>query len=901
MKLNTRLSAIAAIVSSHLLVMPGVTQAQEQQQQADNQEVELIMVTGSFVRRSENFESPSPLAVIDSVAIDAIGAKNIADITQTLTINTGSQNNPDAFTQNATAGTSNINLRGLGVASTLVLLNNRRQVVNAQPTNDGLNFVDTSSLVPMIAINRMEVVKDGASALYGSDAVAGVVNFITKRNYDGAMLSFDYQDGAHGDNKEYVIQGLWGADSDNGNVMAAISYTNRSPLFISDRRLSRPQDDTSALGNPASYFLTIPGVGTLPIIDPYGCEEFGGYPDLRAPSGTIPGLEIGLCGFDFGPYYSYVADESRTNIYAQATYQVTDEMTWTTEFGYARNRAERGGAPSFPILTSPIVPADHPQNPFGAPVAFFGRAEGNGFEGDPANTESDTFRFNTALQGELENGFWEVSYTRAVNDFLFKVPDVLNTEFQLALNGLGGSQCNPLSGVPGEGNCEYFNPFATSYTTAPNSQYVIDSFTGEEMIDSRADLEVFEGFASFETFDMDGGSASVALGLQYREEKLSQDYDALANQDSFTFVIGNPDFEGSIDVWAAFGELALPVTEDLDVQIALRYEDYGGVVGSTFDPKLAFSYRASEQLSLRGSISTSFRAPTVYLRDGGGTTLQQLIDPVQAAQAFVAVRTTGNEDLTPEESTAYNLGVSFEPVDDLSIELDYWNFEFKDLIIQENAQAVLNSDPTNPDRVIRAGDPLTGPLLQINNTYVNANSLETSGIDFVSSYRIETDDAGTFTPTINATYITKYELADPQSDEIIDGAGRRNFNNIGVSSPELRLNLGLNWSSGAHAANVFVRYISSYDDDQNCSDGTLPASGVCSSGYYEVDSHVTVDAQYNLDLGEMFDTDMSYVLSLGGINLTDEEPPQLFTNSGFDSKVHDPRGRQIYARLAIEF
>lgn len=899
MKLKTRLSAIAAVVSSQLLVMPHLAIAQEQQPKEE--QVELIMVTGSFVRRSENFESPSPLAVIDSVSIDSIGAKNIADITQTLTINTGSQNNPDAFTQNATAGTSNINLRGLGVASTLVLLNNRRQVVNAQPTNDGLNFVDTSSLVPMIAINRMEVVKDGASALYGSDAVAGVVNFITKRNYDGAMMSFDYQDGAHGDNKEYVVQGLWGADSDKGNVMAAVSYTNRSPLFISDRRLSRPQDDTSALGNPASYFLTIPGVGTLPIIDPYGCEEFGGYPDLRAPSGTIPGLEIGLCGFDFGPYYSYVADESRTNIYAQSTYQVSDELTWTTEFGYARNRAERGGAPSFPILTSPIVPADHPQNPFGAPVAYFGRAEGNGAKGDPANTESDTFRFNTALQGELENGFWEISYTRAVNDFLFTVPDVLNTEFQLALNGLGGGKCNPLTGTPGEGDCEYFNPFATSFTTAPNSQYVVDSFTGQEIIDSKSDLEVFEGFASFEAFDMDGGAASIALGLQYREESLSQDYDSLANQDAFTFVIGNPDFEGSLDVWAAFGELALPVSEDLDIQIALRYEDYGGVVGSTLDPKLAFSYRASENLSLRGSISTSFRAPTVFLRDGGGTTLQQLIDPVQQAQAFVAVRTTGNENLTPEESTAYNLGFSFEPVDDLSIEVDYWNFEFKDLIIQENAQAVLNADPTDPDRIVRAGDPLTGPLLQINNTYVNANSLKTSGLDFVSSYRIDTDGAGTFTPSITATYITKYELADPQSDNIIDGAGRRNFSNIGVSSPELRMNLGLNWSSGMHGANIFVRYISGYDDDQNCSDGTLPASGVCASGYYEVDSHVTVDAQYKVNLGEMFETDMSYVLSIGGINLTDEEPPQLFTNSGFDSKVHDPRGRQIYARLAIEF
>ena len=900
MNLKTRKTAVAALVSAALLCSPLSALAQESQdsEKKEAKDVELILVTGSFVRRSENFESPSPLAVVDSVAIDAIGAKNIADITQTLTINTGAENNPDAFTQNATAGTSNINLRGLGVASTLILLNNKRQVVNAQPTNEGLNFVDTSSLVPMIAIDRMEVVKDGASALYGSDAVAGVVNFITKRNYDGVMVSADYQDGAHGNNKEYILQGLWGASGDNGNVMAAISYTNRSPLFLSDRRLSRPEDDTSSLGNPASYFLNIPGMGALPIIDPYGCEEYGGSPNLLAPSGTIPGLDIGFCGFDFGKFYSYVADESRVNTYVSANYEFENDITWTAEFGMARNRAERGGAPSFPILTSPIVPDYHPQNPFGQPVAFFGRAEGNGFEGDPANTESDTFRFSTNLQGVTDSGFWEISYTRAVNDFVFSVPDVLNTEFQLALYGLGGSNCDPVAGTPGEGNCEFFNPFATSYTSSPNSDYVVDSFTGKQVIDSKADLEVIEAFTSFDVFEVGGGYAALALGVQYRENQLSQDYDELSNQDSFTFVIGNPDIDGSQDVWAAFGELALPLTDDLDVQVALRYEDYGGNIGSTVDPKLAVSYRASDTLSFRGSISTSFRAPTVFLAQGGATSLQQILDPVQGAVTFVAVRTSGNEELKPEESTAYNLGISFEPFRDLSLELDYWNFAFEDLIIQENAQAVLNADPTDPDRIVRAGDPLTGPLLQINNTYVNASELETSGLDFVASYKLETE-AGSFTPSLNATYITKYDLKDPQAGNI-DGAGRRNFNNIGVSSPELRVNLGLAWQHDIHAANLFVRYISSYDDDQNCSDGTANLTG-CADGFYEIDSHVTVDAQYNIDLGALFETSQSYVLSLGGINLFDEDPPQLFTNSGFDSKVHDPRGRQIYARLAIEF
>ena len=791
MKMKTKLTALAVAISAQLIPFGNIAIAQEESAEKE-QEVELIMVTGSFVRRSENFESPSPLAVLDAGDIDSIGAKSIADITQTLTINTGAENTPDAFTQNATAGTSNINLRGLGVASTLILLNNKRQVVNAQNNNGGVNFVDTSSLVPMIAIDRMEVVKDGASALYGSDAVAGVVNFITKTDYEGAQVSLDYQDGAHGDNKEYNLQGLWGAVGDDSSILAAISYTNRSPLFTRDRRISRPVDDASSLGNPGSYFI-----GATPFIDPTGCAEYGGLPTLLAPPGTVPGLDVGLCRFDFGNGFSFVPDESRVTTYVKATKQLTENIEWTTEITSARNRTERGGSPSFPILTFPTVPANHPNNVFGQDVSYFGRevgndANGNALPGDPANTESDTFRFMTMVQGELEDGFWEVSYTAARNDFLFTGNDTLAQEFQNALRGFGGQGCDPIAGVAGEGACEYFNPFATQFTSSPNSQNVIDSFTGRQSIDSESNLEVAEAFLSTELFEMDGGVAGIAVGVQYRYQDLFQDHDSQSNQDKFAFVIGNPDIGGEQDVVAVFGELALPVSDDIDIQIALRYEDYGGSIGDTIDPKLAVSWRATDDFSLRASVSTSFRAPSIFQRDGGGTGLNQVSDPITGGTFFAAVRSSGNEDLVPEESTAFNVGFSFEPVDDLSIEVDYWSFDFTNLITQESFQAILNAEPQNPDRVVRVGDPLNGPIIRINTTYVNANSLETSGLDLVANYKIDTD-MGTFTPNLSATYILAYDLVDPQAGQI-DGVGSRNYNNIGTSTPELKANFGLNWT-----------------------------------------------------------------------------------------------------------
>ena len=884
MKIKTKLTALAVAISAQLIPLANIAIAQDVSADKD-QEVELIMVTGSFVRRSENFESPSPLAVLDAGDIESIGAKSIADITQTLTINTGAENTPDAFTQNATAGTSNINLRGLGVASTLILLNNKRQVVTAQNNNGGVNFVDTSSLVPMIAINRMEIVKDGASALYGSDAVAGVVNFITKTDYEGAQVSLDYQDGAHGDNKEYTVQGLWGTVGDDSSILAAISYTNRSPMFTRDRRISRPEDDASSLGNPGSYFI-----GPTPFIDPTGCAEYGGLPTLLAPPGTVPGLDVGLCRFDFGNGFSFVPDESRVTAYVKATKQLTDDVEWTTEITSARNRAQRGGSPSFPILTFPTVPASHPNNVFGQDVSYFGRevgndADGNALPGDPANTESDTFRFMTMVQGELEDGFWEVSYTAARNDFLFTGNDTLAQEFQNALRGFGGQGCDPIAGVAGEGTCEYFNPFATQFTTSPNSQNVIDSFTGRQSIDSKSNLEVAEAFLSTELFEMDGGVAGIAVGVQYRYQDLFQDHDSQSNQDKFAFVIGNPDIGGEQDVVAVFGELALPFSDDIDIQIALRYEDYGGSIGDTVDPKLAISWRATDDFSLRASVSTSFRAPSIFQRDGGGTGLNQVSDPITGGTFFAAVRSSGNEDLVPEESTAFNVGFSFEPVDDLSIEVDYWSFDFTNLITQESFQAILNAEPQNPDRVVRVGDPLNGPIIRINTTYVNANSLETSGLDLVANYKIETD-IGTFTPNLSATYILAYDLVDPQAGQI-DAVGSRNYNNIGTSTPELKANFGLNWTHENYSANIFARHIDSYTDDQN--------------DLREIESHLTWDAQLNIDLGGLFETDSAYILTFGGVNLTDQDPPQVYTNGGFDSKVHDPRGRQVYARLAIEF
>ncbi len=883
---------------------------------------DVIVVTGSFIKKQNQADLPSPLQTVGSEDIGDIGAVNIADITQTLTINTGAENNPDAFTQNATTGTSNINLRGLGVGSTLVLLNGKRQVLSGSPNNDGINFVDTSSLVPMIAIDRVEILKDGASALYGSDAVAGVVNFITRENYDGLLLSGNYTSHqSQGDYNEFVAQGLAGKDFGSASVMIAASYTERTALTTAERRLSRPQDDTSVLGNPGAFFTTadnVPAPGLpagTPLIDP-GCAAAGGFPSpASAATAALVPLGVGFCGFDFGDFFNLVPEESRFVGMARGEIELSDSIYWNAEFSYADNEAVRGNSPTFPFLqlgssvipSSAFGPAANPFNIFGdTTLVFFGRASGNGGTVSPNMVTTETWRVSTSLGGDIGTGSWEISFTKGDNEFVVATEDTVTDRFQCGLTGFnslpavpgltGGTDCTSANpdlttggiSVPAVGT--FFNPFSTSFNVAPNDPALLDYIIGTQVRTYNSDLTVVEGYVSQELFQLPAGPLSVAVGGQYRDNDLSQTVDELSANDAFAFLVGGRPFDGSQDVFGFFGELSIPVTEWIDLQAAVRHERYGDDEGgSTTDPKIAVLIRPNDSFSLRGSFSTSFRAPSVFQQFGEATTLEQVSD--NGATAFVAVRTLAPagsaRPILPEESEAFNVGASWEPLDGLQFDVDYFNFDFSNVIIATNPQAILNAaNAGDPDAIAAVVRSPAGTVLQINNDFANASSVETAGLDFSARWDIDMGDTGTLTPSVTGTYLLNYDVIDPQAGAV-DGEGNRNFENFATSAPQLRLNAGLQWTKGAHSFNAFVRHIDSYTDDQN--------------GGIVIDSDTRIDLQYALAIHEYLDRDKLAQITIGGRNITGEEPPQVFTNGGFDSKVHDPRGALLYFGLDVEF
>lgn len=900
---------VSAIALSAAIAAPQVSFAQS----GDD---DVIIVTGSFIKRQNQADLPSPLQTVGAEDIDAIGATSIADITQTLTINSGAQNNPDAFTQSGTTGTTNINLRGLGLGSTLVLLNGGRQVTTATATNDGIQFVDTSSLIPLIAIERVEILKDGASALYGSDAVAGVVNFITRDSYEGIAFSGQYTSHqSRGDYNEFQLQGMLGKNFDRGNIMVAVEYSQSTPLTTRERRLSQPADDTSALGNPGAFF-GFPGLpaGT-PVIDP-GCAAAGGFPTPVTPLDPTAS-QIGLCGFDFGEFFNLVTDNERFLTYGRAGFDLSDSVSFSVEGSYANNEDVRGNSPTFPFLQlgSAVIPgaAFGPiANPFnffpGDPtLVFFGRASGNGGEVSPNFTENETWRGRATLGGDnfLNNGSWELAFTKARNNYTIMTEDTVTDRFQCALSGFGsvpavpgltgGTDCtsaNPDltangSSVPSFGT--FFNPFSTSLLNPAlaNDPALLDYVVQFQTRDLQSDLLVGEGYFSTDLFAIGDSYVGMAAGVQYRKTKLDASFDEISQRDGFAFLIGEQPYSGTQDVIAGFAEIAIPLAPWLDIQAAVRHERYGDEEGgSTTDPKIAVLVRPTDAVSFRGSYSTSFRAPSVFQQVGQGTSLQQVSDPANGgANAFVAVRAEGaarvGDALLPEDSRAFNLGATWQPLDGLQLSADYYNFSFENVVVPQNAQALLNADPFGSS-ILRSP---AGTVVQINTQYVNASEVETSGLDFSASWELDTGRIGTLTPSITGTYVLEYDLIDPLAGPV-SGEGSRNFANFGTSTPELRLNGGLAWQNGAHSANLFVRHIDSYLDDQN--------------GNALIEADTRVDLQYSLSIAEYMDRDKLAAVTFGVRNLFDETAPYVATNGGFDSKVHDPRGRLLYFGLDLE-
>lgn len=908
-------SSTALFTLGALLLATPDTNAQNA---ATGTNTDVIVVTGTNIGGRSQANSPSPIDVISSADISAQGINVIGDLARNMTFNTGSELNTDSFTQNFSTGVGNLNLRGLGLSSTLVLLNGKRQSLSAAYADDGSTFVDTNSLMPLIMLDRVETLKDGGSAIYGTDAVAGVVNYITRKKFTGFEVQAGGQTTTSDSQRDYDVSAIWGSKvGEKGNFVIAGSFMHRSRLTAAQRSEITSGSGISGSGSPGTIYFRdkVPapgGVGStgdansngyldaVPVIDPY-CGTAPNSTRNSGKQGNVGLLEIGGCNFQFDPYYDLVPEEDRTQIFTSFDTDLNDKVHFYIEGGLSNNKAIRNNAPAFPI-SSP-VPVALRNSKTGAyfshvpselqttasalsanSVLFLGRVQGDNGAAFKSDHKNDTYRIASTLDGDLNSNWsWETSANFSKSKNYTTVNDVKRDNYINAL----------LTGA--------YNPFGTSHTTHPNSQAAIDAITAKMNVKGSTELYNIGAHVNGDLFKIGQNTVQVAFGADYRKEKMSYDWStdyngpngngsngtnaAGLNGGNLMFLYGGPDYSGERNIYSLFSEIAIPLSDTLDIQVAARYEDYGNSVNS-FDPKVSVLWRPDDSFSIRGSFSTAFRAPSLYNTYGVQTALNEIT--IGTTKTFLPVRSTGNATLVPESSDVYNFGFTWAPTNALSIGVDYWGYKFSNLITQENSQSVVNKALKGNAQALSQLNLSTpgqiSSLYLIDTKIINAPKVTTNGMDFNIRYKTDLSYAlGQIHTGIQATYVFNYDAVD-QSGVKFEGVGSRNFNNFARSMPQLRASANVGYSNDNSTANVFIRYIDGYTDDQNA---------------VQIPSYTTVDFQYSYLLGDPNDAPTR--LSIGVINAFDKAIPKVSTNGGFDSKVHDPRQRMIYGRISQQF
>lgn len=904
---------------------------------------EEIIVTGSNVRGAP-MNTMVDLQVLDRAVIEQTGARQVSDLLANVPANTGSQLYNET---GQLSGTAQFVLRGLGFASTLTLLNGRRAGVSPLSDKSGADFVDINQF-PLLMIERVDVLKDGASAIYGSDAVAGVVNLVTRKRFDGLDLSTDY---AGSSNDAYSVSAAAGRTFDRGSLSAFATYYRQSGNVRSDfdwimERLagngvpgrSQLLTSNSYPGNYARAAFTDMGQPTLApgataVADP-NCEAAGGVFRINN-DGSV---NRNTCYFDYHDQIAVVPEQQRLQAFVQGEFEITERVRYFNESSASENENliyKQPGSYSNGLSTGNAagniyVPAESPFNFFVADASRPGgiayidpaqwdpsvhqavplvgnfRPQGIHFSGDKQQTNT-YLRSVNGLDIGL-GGDWQMTISHAYAHARYDERDPVRMDSR-ALNRL------LLEGR--------YNPFATSITdptlvspkdgvsVAGNSQDVIDQIFYTAEIERRTHQQVVDLSASGPVLTLPIGEVSLAVGAQYREQSLKSRPDALALQGLADSPATDQPYSASADVLAGYAEVVLPINDLAMVQAAVRHEDHGGSVGSSTDPKIAGRLNLfSGALALRGSWGTSFQAPTLTQ----GATSQAFVvinDPVvMGPNGLTCGRATSGNNvnvvtfgggLEPQQATNYNFGVDWRPFEALTLGAGYWHYDYSELIAAgQNGQAIVNGECVNgvyvPDpRAVRGSG---GQLFQINTEYENVGKVVTDGVDLSAMYRLSTDRAGDWLFRTEATRVNRFDVYGANG-AVSRNVGSRNFNNNFAPMPEWRAFAQAVWSGDVHELSLAVRYTDGYKNDQ--------------SNNAPIDSFTTADLQYRLTLEELVPLGSSE-FTVGVSNLFDRDPPSLVrydaagqlisgTTSDIDRPGYDPlsvaniQGRSIYLRF----
>lgn len=771
----------------------------------DVEDLEEFVVVGSRIKRIDA-ETPAPVIQIRRQEFESTGFSNVGDALRALPIVSGTSLNSIDGGTSFTPGTNSINLRGLGNNNTLVLINGRRAAPYGSPGFNGFQVVFDFNSIPTAALESIEVLKDGASAIYGSDAVAGVVNINLRKDFQGLNAEVSIGNTSRTDSFEKSGFAIFGTSSSNTSIVTTVDWMQRNAVYARDLPWTDDANGTSVGGfdqrSSANVIANVRGLTGLP-----------GFANGRATFLTPQANPTLAAAVNTNNFYNFQEDAQMFpelkffGFYTRATHEMSDNLSAFVEYSMRRAEVTIDAAPT-PLFTvnengnsafgTILFPATNPYNPFGQDILDLRwrmRDVGNRIN----DVVTDVPRLLAGLEGQIGYSWnWEVGA-------LVTKATTTNRNFGTVFDNLVQEA---FDGVVIDGETLYLNPFG------PNDQRVLDYVSGENPNTDSYEIRSFDFSMSGELFDMPAGPVGFSFGGEYRTEEIAS-VGTLANVQGL--VVGGSEGAntfGDRTVYSAYSEVSLPLLKNLEMQLAARHEDYSDF-GTTTKPKIAAKFRPIPQLLARVSYGESFLAPNLpflYTSQSVSFSPTFLADPLRPDLPLQQIKQLGggNPDLQPEDTDVYYAGLVVSPfttkkdsiLESLTFNIDWFKFDQSNLIDSLSAGEILADLNTFGPLVVRkvpeAGQSV-GQIDYVITAFQNLGKTVYKGFDFGITWEHDLNRIGQLRANLSATHLDSYIFGESS-----EYAGT-------WSQPEWRGNATVAWTKGDWAAALYVTYIGNYD------------------------------------------------------------------------------------------
>ena len=828
-----------ALFASAAALVSGNAFAQETTEtETEAKTLDRVEVTGSRLKRAE-IEGAVPVTVIDRASIDASGDISVADVLRDSTFASFGNFKPQSGSSAQSLAT--VDLRGVGSGRTLVLIDGHRAPTNPMSASSGSDL----NAIPLAAVERIEILSDGASAVYGSDAIGGVVNIILRKDFNGVELRYGIgQTKVQGGDTE-DLSVVFGVSGDRGRLIGGVSKSSRGMVFTRDQ-IGGDVLGVSTYGNNYYDWDT----GAPAPVPGFNCNENGFWT-----------LGNGLCSFDFNSVAANEASVDNKAIFVRGDYQISDD--WTVYMTATQTKVETFGryAPVPGVVAvDDGTPNDVVQGD-GLPTYFFHRFAAAGNRDNFTDTTNSDFLLG--FQGQLSDTI--------STDF-----GIRRTNYSYKETGRGYIVQSLAALAANAGDYMFNDPFGASQAT-------LDGFTATIGRDSFWKTTEIFGSVNFDLFEMGGGVSNAVVGAEYREDDFQDVYDSLSRAGVVLGSSGGSS-AGSREVYSAYFEWLFPFTSTFDITVAGRYDSYSDY-GNDFSPKIAARWQPLDNLTFRGSYGEGFRAPGLDILTQALTfSAEPVNDPGSCTalgqpttcQLQVDTYFAANPNLSSEQSKQWSVGVVYDPFEWLDLSLDYYNIEVEDTISQISAQDVINctNDPALygacPSGVSLERGP-NGRITRIDTGYANQGLLETDGLDFRANTSFDLGTAGKLENRLSVSYINSYDIQDSTGD-MIDQLG------LG-GAPDLRATLANRWTYGDFSVDFNTNFIGKQDRSTN------PVGGYATN-----------------DLQLSWKSPWNATVSIGATNVGDRYPRlAAYDGRPWNFYLYDAYGRTTYFRYTQQF